>query len=332
MKYIVWPLNNATASKGNRTLSTAFKLDKAFEGSWSAYFSFVQAPFGANGDPRSFLIYRATTRKPFVSQRTMVASTVDGVHFERPESDITFQIGQETVAHENVLFYKGLPGFAVDNFFVMKDTNPASNIELRGVGGVDSSKITRLSRGIHGFHVLPKSDGNTVETCIRERRCTVSPQKRDRDCPGPSVLIYGDGILGQWVMDTPTLFTREDHPDNKLPESVFDGGSSALWDPVRQRYILWVRTNSAKGQRRTHYSTSKDFKMWSKLRPITYPQLDKDMGNMSCYMMNGAVLEDTHYMVAIPQVCFLIPFLHFPSLPFPFLSSLIIPLRSSVLY
>ena len=274
---------------------TAFALDQHYEGFYTAYFSFVQRPFA--NDPRSFLVYRASTKHP-ITERIMVAATTDGVNFHRPVSDISFKHDDhDMTANANVLFNDGLPAFAEHNFFIFKDDNPNSKIELRAIGGTDTTNMEEggITRGVQGFHVLPPSDSR--QKCLLEHRCKRSPGKYPKpDTSGLDVMVYEKGILGQWVMNTPSLFLSEDHNSNTIKTSVFDGQSSAAWDPIKQRYMLWVRTNIKRGKRGTHFAHSKDFKNWSKLSPVIYPHV-----NVSCYMINAVPLVETKYMVAFPQ-------------------------------
>jgi hypothetical protein len=277
--------------------STGFRFDQHYEGYTTAYMSFAQKPFA--NDPRSFLLYRASTLKPTI-EKTMVLSTIDGINFKRPTSCITFKHSDQhdLTVNANVLFDDGLPAFAEHNFFIFKDTNPKTNIELRGVGGTDTTNMAteQITRGIQGFHVLPSASDSAAK-CLHEKRCIQFLGKYPKpEKSGKAVLSYGQGILGQWVMDTPTLFVSEQHPDNAVKTSVFDGQTSTLWDPIRERYVLWVRTNAALGKRRTSFSTSTDFKHWSPLRPVAYPN-----ENVSCYMINPVVLEGTKYMLSFPQ-------------------------------
>ena len=264
--------------------NVAFSLDRDDEGYTSSYFSLVQKPYA--DDPRSFLYYKAhSTTTNF--QKIMSATTEDGLIFTRAKEPILFQ-------------QKELPADGNENFFALKDSNPCSRIQIRGVAGIDTIVMRRekfaTSHGIQAYaSTILNVDANFDQNNLNDDDCFGLPTlKQQMEKQRNKTFLVGS-LHEPWFW-TDTIWGFDDHPDNKVEWSVFDGQTTVAWDSIRRQYILWARTNTGPGLRKTHYSTSKDFHQWTRLQPSLYPNQ-----NMSCYLLNAVDLPMTPYMLAFPQ-------------------------------
>ena len=251
-------------------LGDTHKTSPMWEGNLSGYFSIVQTPFkGKGGDPTtSLLLFRAVPDVQINFELTSLMTTQDGIHFTRPKiGNVAYEI-----LSTNILFFRQLPGNAKHNLAFFRDENPKSLFPLRAVGGTDSI----LKKGVHG---------GLQSFTVRNGRCL-----HDRS------LCHGLPFYFHWDVHHGTMTTAEDHPENTVPESFFDGVSTVIWDPYRKRYTVFVRNNRAAGERKTSMAWSEDFMHWSPLVSVTYPS-----DNLNCYALSPRFLKGTDLLVVFPQ-------------------------------
>lgn len=228
------------------------------------YFSVCRNP----NTKKVFMYYRsAKPPSPGLTMPTKYLESADGIHFIQPEDSI-------------IIKNTG----ACHNFFGFYDSNPASTLSYRGIGGTHWRKKDPFWRIREKFKGIKK---NTPET---------------HGWRGLYTYHSCDGIKWDQTCHKPKLCRRAENfqTRGRLQSREFDSHLCAFYDPAREHYILYTRANVDAGIRHIQYTTSKDFDRWNPFSLVQFkPSFNYTIDNY--YSPNFQIHPDQkRYMGLLP--------------------------------